>query len=54
LAYFLSTVLFILPFEQSYALVESMEGTEVLWMLKDGTVKLSAGMESIEEQGGFF
>lgn len=47
LADFLSTVVFILPFEQSYAFVESMEGTEALWMLKDGTIKLSTGMGSM-------
>ena len=52
LADFLSTVVFIQPFEQSYAFVESMEGTEALWVLKDGTVKLSTGMGSMLKSKG--
>lgn len=52
LADFLSTVVYILPYEQSAKLVESMEGVEALWMMKDGTVKLSSGMSGMLKSKG--
>ncbi len=39
----LSTGLFCLPLEEGQALVESLEGVEAMWMLKDGTAVYSSG-----------
>ena len=44
LADFLSTTLFILPYEEGLALVSGLEGVEVMWMLADETVYLTPGM----------
>ena len=44
LADYLSTTLFILPYEAGCALVEEMEGVEALWMLPDGTIRATPGM----------
>ena len=41
---FLSTALFVMPYEEARAWVEEMEGVEALWSLPDGTVHLSSGM----------
>ena len=42
----LSTGLFCLPLEEGQALVESLDGIEAMWMLKDGSVVYSSGFES--------
>ncbi len=39
----LSTGLFCLPLEDGQALVESLDGVEAMWMLKDGSVVYSSG-----------
>ena len=39
----LSTALFCLPYEEGLALVESLEGTEALWVDTGGTVRTSGG-----------
>ena len=44
MADFLSTTLFIVPYEEGLALVSGMDGVEVMWMLADGTVYLTPGM----------
>lgn len=44
LADFMSSVIFILPFEQGKALVESMDDLEAVWLYKDGTIKYSSGL----------
>ena len=44
MADFLSTTLFILPFEEGLKLIEGMEGTEAIWVLPDDTVRYSSGM----------
>lgn len=47
LADFLSTSVFLLPFEESYQLVESLEDVEALWVMKDGTIEATEGMKEI-------
>lgn len=44
LADFLSTTLFILPYEEGLSLVNGLDGVDVLWMLADGSVYLTPGM----------
>ena len=44
LADFLSTTLFILSYEKGLALVQAMDGVEAMWVLPDGSIKLSPGM----------
>lgn len=47
LADVLSTALFSMPFEEGYSLVDSLEGTEAMWIDCDGSVRMTAGF------GGF-
>ena len=42
---FMSTALFLLPYEESLALVESLEDFEALWVMPDGEVRTTVGME---------
>ena len=39
----LSTALFNLPYEEGKALVDAMEGTEAMWVLRDGTQRFTDG-----------
>jgi thiamine biosynthesis lipoprotein len=52
LADFLSTAVFLTPFEKSKALVESLEGVEALWVLPDGKVEATEGMKKIMKSNG--
>ena len=47
LADFLSTSAFLLPFKESKELIESLEETEAMWVMKDGTIETTKGMESL-------
>ncbi|AOZ93703.1 FAD:protein FMN transferase [Paenibacillus crassostreae] len=49
---FLSTATFLLPFEESKALIESLEDVEAVWVMPDGTVKATDGMEKIMKSHG--
>ena len=42
---FLTTVLFILPYERGRALIDSLPETEALWVLAEGEVEMSGGMK---------
>ena len=52
LADFLSTSIFLLPFEESYKLVEELEDVEALWVFKDGSIKTTKGMDKILYSNG--
>jgi thiamine biosynthesis lipoprotein len=41
----LSTSIFSMSYEEGLQLIESLEGTEALWVMKDGELKFSSGFE---------
>ncbi len=43
---FVSTALFLIPFEESLALVESLDNFEALWVMPDGEVRATKGMQA--------
>jgi FAD:protein FMN transferase len=47
LADYFSTELFLLPFDDSFAMAESIDGLEAIWVLPDGTIEMTDGMEEI-------
>ncbi len=44
---FLSTTLFLLPYEKSRKLADDMEGIEALWVFPDGSIQATEGMKSM-------
>lgn len=52
IADFLSTTAFLLPFDESKALVESLEKVEALWVMKDGSIEATEGMKEIMKSQG--
>lgn len=49
---FLSTTVFLIPYDEGRKLVESMDGVEALWVLKDGTIEATDGMKKIMKSQG--
>lgn len=49
---FLSTTVFLLPYEEGRALVESLDGVEALWVFKDRTVEATEGMKKVMMSNG--
>lgn len=49
---FYSTVAFLKPYEESRAFVESQDGLEALWVMKDGSVEATDGMKKIMKSQG--
>lgn len=47
IADFLSTSAFLLPFDKSKKLIESLEDTEALWVMNDGKIEATDGMEKM-------
>ena len=49
---FMSTALFLLPFEESLALVESLANFEAMWVMHDGEVRTTDGMKKLLQSQG--
>lgn len=49
---YLSTELFLLPYQESRKLAESFEGVDVIWVMADGSVEVTDGMKSIMKSYG--
>ena len=49
---FLSTTIFLTPYEEGRKLVESLDGVEALWIKKDGTIEATKGMEKLMKSKG--
>lgn len=49
---FYSTVAFLLPYEESKKFVESQDGVEALWVMKDGSIEATEGMKKIMKSQG--
>ena len=47
MADFMSTTLFMMPYEQGRALIDGLPGVDALWVMLDGTIHLSDGLDDI-------
>lgn len=52
IADFLSTTVFLLPYDVGKSLVESLDGVEAIWVMKDGSVEATEGMKKIMKSQG--
>jgi thiamine biosynthesis lipoprotein len=49
---YLSTELFLLPYAESRALADSLDGVEAIWVMPDGEVKITRGLEAMLKSRG--
>ena len=52
LADMLSTAAYLMPYEESRAFVESLDGVEALWILPDGSIEMTDGALKLSRTGG--
>ncbi|MBA1335428.1 MAG: FAD:protein FMN transferase [Firmicutes bacterium] len=52
LADLLSTAVFLMPYEQGRALVDSLDGVEAVWVMHDGKTEATDGMKKIMKSNG--
>ncbi|BDR67601.1 FAD:protein FMN transferase [Clostridium tetani] len=52
LADLLSTAVYLMPYNQSRQLVESLEGVEAIWVMADGNIEATKGMKKIMKSNG--
>lgn len=48
----LSTAVFLMPFSEAKDLIESLEGTEAIWVMDDGKIEATGGMKGIMKSYG--
>lgn len=48
----LSTAVFLMPFEEGYSFIQSLDGVEAYWILNDLTVKMTPGAEKMAASMG--
>ncbi len=48
----LSTAAYLMPYEESRAFVESLDGVEALWILPDGSIEMTDGAYKLSRTGG--
>ena len=48
----LSTAAFLMPYEESRAFVESLDGVEAIWLFSDGTKQMTDGALALSKTGG--
>lgn len=42
---FLSSAVFLMPFDEGFKFVNSLDGVEAIWLLEDGKIRMSAGLK---------
>ncbi|MGM0397290.1 MAG: FAD:protein FMN transferase [Bacillota bacterium] len=52
LADYYSTEVFLLPYEESRGLVQSVDGLEAIWVFADGRIEMTEGFKLISRSGG--
>lgn len=52
MADFLSTTVFLLPYDKGRELVENLENVEALWVMRDGKIEATEGMKKIMKSHG--
>lgn len=52
LADLLSTAVFLMPYEEGYDFVNSLEDVEALWIFKDGSTSMTPGLETFAKSHG--
>ncbi len=53
LADLLSTAVFLMPFEEGYEFVTSLEGVEAFWILNDRSIRMTPGAQAVSYNQGY-